>query len=187
MPPEDEPEDIHGECAEEIRRLKAQVETEHECAGELQEGLSKQFRESAAELDAKDAEIERLKASWEDMNKQRQQIIREKYSMDLQVRDLKDAFQHAKYCDVAGSSVEFRCDECEKGNRAANGVTENRVGACTRNAVDAEYSTGHTLCLKPLPCPTHDTEKRKNDWCSNCGAVLASEEGRSFPSCSNCA
>jgi len=26
----------------------------------------------------------------------------------------------------------------------------------------------------------------RNDWCSNCGAVLASQEGRSYPSCNSC-
>ena len=41
----------------EIERLKAQVETEHECAGELQEGLSKQYRDSAIELDALEAKL----------------------------------------------------------------------------------------------------------------------------------
>lgn len=41
----------------EIERLKAQVEREHECAEELKEGLSKQYRESATELDALEAKL----------------------------------------------------------------------------------------------------------------------------------
>lgn len=38
----------------EIDRLRAQVEKEHECAGELQAGLVKQYGEFAAEIDAKE-------------------------------------------------------------------------------------------------------------------------------------
>ena len=30
------------------------------------------------------------------------------------------------------------------------------------------------------------TEKRKNDWCGNCGAVLANKDGKSWPSCDSC-
>lgn len=41
----------------EIERLKAKVENEHECAEELKGGLSKQYRESATELDALDAKL----------------------------------------------------------------------------------------------------------------------------------
>lgn len=34
--------------------------------------------------------------------------------------------------------------------------------------------------------PDCRTCKDVNDWCSNCGTVLATKEGRSFPSCDSC-
>lgn len=37
----------------------------------------------------------------------------------------------------------------------------------------------------PGPSPT-SRDSRKNDWCSNCGAVLAATDGRSWPSCDSC-
>lgn len=39
------------------------------------------------------------------------------------------------------------------------------------------------------PCPKTTMAilgSGKKDWCSNCGAVMATKEGRSFPSCANC-
>jgi uncharacterized protein YbaR (Trm112 family) len=32
---------------------------------------------------------------------------------------------------------------------------EKPVGVCTHNCLDKDYSTGHTLCMKNLPCPDH--------------------------------
>lgn len=51
------PCNAQGCLLKEIERLRAQVEKEHEVAGELQEGLSKQYLESATELDALDAKL----------------------------------------------------------------------------------------------------------------------------------
>ncbi len=39
---------------------------------------------------------------------------------------------------------------------------EKSKGVCTYNCLDKDYSTGHTLCMKELPCPDH-IEKRK-EW-----------------------
>lgn len=49
--------DNHLAAEAEIVRLRFQVEKEHEVAGELQEGLRKQFGGFAAELDALDAKL----------------------------------------------------------------------------------------------------------------------------------
>lgn len=52
----------------EIERLKFQVEREHECAGELQAGLVKQYGEFAAEMDAKEAELKAALLQKGDLN-----------------------------------------------------------------------------------------------------------------------
>lgn len=37
-------------------------------------------------------------------------------------------------------------------------------------------------CVQPGECGNPDG----NDWCSHCGTVLATKEGRSYPSCDSC-
>jgi predicted RNase H-like nuclease (RuvC/YqgF family) len=82
------------ELTAEVEYLKAQVEREHECAGELREGLSKQFADSAKELDEKDAEIKRLKI---DIAGRSEIVLIEQHEKEvalLQLRALKMALQN---------------------------------------------------------------------------------------------
>lgn len=58
-----------SELQKEVERQKARVENEHEVAGELQEGLSKQYRAHCDELDVKDAEIAKWKSAAESFMK----------------------------------------------------------------------------------------------------------------------
>ena len=60
--------------------------------------------------------------------------------------------------------------------RIEDGVIEKPKGVCTHNCLDKDYSTGHTLCMKDLPCPDHGVEKPKDATpkallCAWCGVI----------------
>jgi len=63
------------------------------------------------------------------------------------------------------------CDACEKVVAA--------VGVCNWNKKPHCKTCCNDKC-EP------DWRKSDSDWCSNCGAELASSEGKSYPSCHAC-
>jgi hypothetical protein len=70
-----------------------------------------------AEVAAMAIEIRDIRASYEEQFKTGLELESQRDAALLQIGELKEAVQHARYCEYAGSEIEFKCPECEKFNK----------------------------------------------------------------------
>lgn len=146
-------------------------------------------------LDLAQKEIERQGAFVEAAKvviRERDALSEKLIDTNLQVRALRDALDWALPL-LTNLREHIGADGREKLkgyiSLTLDTVAENRVketGARSSSRAP-DHTSGDPGESPGGSNPPKGSEKRKNDWCSNCGAVLASTEGLSFPSCSNCA
>lgn len=90
----------------------------------------------------------------------------ERDALLLQVRDIRNVVYLAVDDLVAAQELgvtSTRVMRAIRGLKEVLSIPEKPKGVCTNDCLDKDYSTGHTLCMKELPCPDHDAKKPFDD------------------------
>lgn len=131
-------QEVCAALREKLDAANRQIEKEHEVAGELKDGLVKQYAAFAKEMDAKDAENAKLRVSEETLILncgERQQKIE---ALEIQNAELRNALQ--EICKLEGPGLDGSC--------------ENRSGKIARLALEGHH--GNCDLLDPFgrdkPC-----------------------------------